>query len=160
MNNIPIILRLTLLVASVFLSACSPEPTDSVSPEPVSINSLATGTSNEVSSQPNILLIIGDDMGFSDVGAFGSEVATPNIDALAFEGLSFTNFHVGATCSPTRSLLLTGVDNHRSGLGAAGPPRSEEPLWDAGAEQWKILRLRLSEPIEATGVGRLSAKPV
>jgi arylsulfatase len=67
--------------------------------------------------RPNILLIIGDDMGFSDVGAFGSEVATPNIDALASEGLSFTNFHVGATCSPTRSLLLTGVDNHRSGLG-------------------------------------------
>ena len=66
---------------------------------------------------PNILLIIGDDMGFSDVGAFGSEVATPNIDALARDGLSFTNFHVGATCSPTRSLLLTGVDNHRSGLG-------------------------------------------
>ena len=68
-------------------------------------------------TRPNILLIIGDDMGFSDVGAFGSEVATPNIDALASEGLSFTNFHVGATCSPTRSLLLTGVDNHRSGLG-------------------------------------------
>ena len=68
-------------------------------------------------SRPNILLIIGDDMGFSDVGAFGSEVATPNIDALASDGLSFTNFHVGATCSPTRSLLLTGVDNHRSGLG-------------------------------------------
>ena len=68
-------------------------------------------------TRANILLIIGDDMGFSDVGAFGSEVATPNIDALASEGLSFTNFHVGATCSPTRSLLLTGVDNHRSGLG-------------------------------------------
>jgi len=68
-------------------------------------------------TRPNILLIIGDDMGFSDVGAFGSEVATPNIDALASDGLSFTNFHVGATCSPTRSLLLTGVDNHRSGLG-------------------------------------------
>jgi len=58
-----------------------------------------------------------DDMGFSDVGAYGSEVATPNLDALASEGLSFTNFHVGATCSPTRSLLLTGVDNRRSGLG-------------------------------------------
>ncbi len=68
-------------------------------------------------ARPNILLIIGDDMGFSDVGVYGSEVATSNIDALASEGLSFTNFHVGATCSPTRSLLLTGVDNHRNGLG-------------------------------------------
>ncbi len=68
-------------------------------------------------TRPNILLIIGDDMGFSDLGVYGSEVATPNIDALASDGLSFTNFHVGATCSPTRSLLLTGVDNHRNGLG-------------------------------------------
>ena len=67
--------------------------------------------------RPNVLLIIGDDMGFSDLGVYGSEVATPNIDALASDGLRFTNFHVGATCSPTRSLLLTGVDNHRSGLG-------------------------------------------
>ena len=67
--------------------------------------------------RPNILLIIGDDMGFSDLGVFGSEVATPNLDALANGGLRFTNFHVGATCSPTRSLLMTGVDNHRSGLG-------------------------------------------
>ena len=70
-----------------------------------------------VDDRPNILLIIGDDMGFSDLGVYGSEVSTPNIDALASEGLQFTNFHVGATCSPTRSLLLTGVDNHRNGLG-------------------------------------------
>jgi arylsulfatase A-like enzyme len=71
----------------------------------------------EKMERPNILLIIGDDMGFSDLGVYGSEVATPNIDAIAKDGLQFTNFHVGATCSPTRSLLLTGVDNHRSGLG-------------------------------------------
>jgi arylsulfatase len=67
--------------------------------------------------RPNILLIIGDDMGFSDLGAYGSEVATPNLDALAREGSRFTNFHVGATCSPTRSLLLSGVDNHLNGMG-------------------------------------------
>ena len=74
-------------------------------------------TNQTTTKRPNILLIIGDDMGFSDLGVYGSEVATPNLDALANEGLRFTNFHVGATCSPTRSLLLTGVDNHRSGLG-------------------------------------------
>ena len=67
--------------------------------------------------RPNILLIIGDDMGFSDLGVYGSEVATPNLDALAKGGLRFTNFHVGATCSPTRSLLLSGVDNHLNGMG-------------------------------------------
>ncbi len=68
-------------------------------------------------ARPNILLIIGDDMGFSDLGVYGSEVATPNLDALANQGLKFTNFHVGATCSPTRSLLLSGVDNHLNGMG-------------------------------------------
>ena len=73
-------------------------------------------------------------MGFSDVGAFGSEVATPNIDALASDGLRFTNFHVGATCSPTRSLLLTGVDNHRNGLGNMHEFLSEEQKGQPGYE--------------------------
>ncbi|MHC4227619.1 MAG: arylsulfatase [Planctomycetota bacterium] len=95
------------LLAMLFTGCVEEEPDTTVASAPAAIPD----------SRPNILLIIGDDMGFSDVGAFGSEVATPNVDALAREGLSFTNFHVGATCSPTRSLLLTGVDNHRSGLG-------------------------------------------
>lgn len=86
------------------------------------------------SSRPNVLLIIGDDMGFSDVGAFGSEVATPNIDSLALDGLSLTNFHVGATCSPTRSLLLTGVDNHRNGLGNMHEFLTEEQQGKPGYE--------------------------
>lgn len=80
----------------------------------------STGAPTPVSAQdkrPNILLILGDDMGFSDIGAFGSEVSTPHLDVLAKNGVMFTNFHVGATCSPTRSMLLTGVDNHRNGLG-------------------------------------------
>ena len=95
---------------------------------------LASTPAATTDSRPNILLIIGDDMGFSDVGAFGSEVSTPNIDALASEGLSFTNFHVGATCSPTRSLLMTGVDNHRSGLGNMHEFLSEEQKGQPGYE--------------------------
>ena len=67
--------------------------------------------------RPNILLIIADDMGFSDVGAFGGEMATPNIDALAAEGVMFTEFHVAPNCGPTRGSLLTGVDYHRAGMG-------------------------------------------
>lgn len=66
---------------------------------------------------PNIVILIADDMGYSDIGAFGSEIQTPNIDRLANEGMSFTNFHAGATCSPTRTMLISGVDNHRAGLG-------------------------------------------
>ncbi len=94
----------------------------------------APTSASTADTKPNILLIISDDMGFSDIGAFGSEVATPNIDALASEGLRFTNFHVGATCSPTRSLLLTGVDNHRSGLGNMHEFLTEEQIGQPGYE--------------------------
>jgi len=68
-------------------------------------------------SRPNILLIVADDIGYSDVGAFGSEIATPHIDALATEGLMLTQFHVSPNCGPTRGAMLTGVDPHRAGLG-------------------------------------------
>jgi hypothetical protein len=67
--------------------------------------------------RPNIVVILGDDLGYADIGAFGSEINTPNIDALARDGVRFTNFYTHASCSPTRSLLLSGVDTHRNGLG-------------------------------------------
>lgn len=67
--------------------------------------------------RPNIVVLVADDWGFSDLGAFGGEIATPNLDALAKRGMRFSNFHVAASCSPTRSMLLTGVDNHRNGVG-------------------------------------------
>ena len=66
---------------------------------------------------PNIVILLADDWGFSDVGSFGSEIATPNIDALAQAGMRFSNFHVAGSCSPTRAMLQTGVMNHRNGLG-------------------------------------------
>lgn len=69
-------------------------------------------------SRPNILMIVTDDMGFSDWGAFGGEIKTPHVDGLAAEGVRLTNFHVSPTCSPTRAMLLTGVDHHLVGLGA------------------------------------------
>jgi arylsulfatase len=67
--------------------------------------------------RPNIVIILGDDMGFADMGSFGGEIRTPNLDALAREGVRFTNFYTHASCSPTRSMLLSGVDTHRNGLG-------------------------------------------
>ena len=67
--------------------------------------------------RPNIVVILGDDMGFSDMGSFGSEIKTPNLDSLAREGVRFTNFYTHASCSPTRSMLLSGVDTHLNGLG-------------------------------------------
>ncbi len=68
--------------------------------------------------RPNFVVIVGDDLGFSDLGSFGGEIRTPNLDRLASEGLRVTNFYVAATCSPTRSMLMTGLDNHVVGLGA------------------------------------------
>ena len=56
-------------------------------------------------------------MGYADLGSFGGEIDTPNIDALAGEGVRFTNFYTHASCSPTRSMLLSGVDTHLNGLG-------------------------------------------
>jgi arylsulfatase A-like enzyme len=72
---------------------------------------------NQDGVSPNILLILADDLGFSDLGSYGGEIDTPNIDVLAKQGVRFSNFHVSATCSPTRSMLMTGVDNHLNGLG-------------------------------------------
>lgn len=68
-------------------------------------------------SRPNILLVVADDLGFADVGFMGSEIRTPNLDSLAEEGIIFTDFHTAFTCSPTRAMLLTGVDSHLAGLG-------------------------------------------
>lgn len=68
-------------------------------------------------TRPNFLVIVADDMGFSDLGAFGGEISTPNLDMLALSGLRLTNFHVAPTCSPTRAMLLTGRDQHTVGLG-------------------------------------------
>ena len=67
--------------------------------------------------RPNIVLIVADDLGFSDIGAFGGEIRTPNLDALAREGVQLTNFHAAPTCGPSRSMLLTGVDHHLAGAG-------------------------------------------
>jgi arylsulfatase len=67
--------------------------------------------------RPNIVLLVADDVGFSDIGAYGGEIRTPNIDRLADEGVLLTNFLVAPTCGPTRTMLLTGVDHHLVGAG-------------------------------------------
>ncbi|MCJ0903694.1 arylsulfatase [Rhodococcus sp. ARC_M6] len=66
---------------------------------------------------PNVVVVMCDDLGFSDVGCFGSEIDTPNIDLLAQEGLRYSNFHVTPMCSPTRAALLTGRNAHAAGVG-------------------------------------------
>lgn len=88
----------------------------------------ATATKDIPQRRPNIVVIVADDFGYTDIGAFGSEIRTPNIDALANEGTRFASFHVASECSPTRAMLLTGVNSHRTGVGAmheSVPPQLE-----------------------------------
>ena len=66
---------------------------------------------------PNVIVMLVDDLGYSDLGCFGSEIATPHLDALAQRGLRYTNFHVTPMCSPTRAALLTGLNSHLAGVG-------------------------------------------
>ena len=68
-------------------------------------------------AKPNIVLIIGDDVGYSDLSPFGSDIDTPNLAMLAKEGVAFTNYHTPPACSPTRAQLHNGVDHHLIGLG-------------------------------------------
>lgn len=82
--------------------------------------------------RPNIIVLVADDWGFTDVGAFGGEIATPNLDELARRGMRFTNFHVSASCSPTRAMLLTGVDNHLNGVGNMRESIPQQHLGQAG----------------------------
>ena len=85
-------------------------------------------------TQPNILLIVADDLGYSDIGAFGGEIETPNLDKLATKGVSFANFHVTPACATTRASLLTGVDHHLTGIGAfpywASPNQEGKPGYE------------------------------
>ncbi|HWI87329.1 MAG TPA: arylsulfatase [Sphingomonas sp.] len=78
----------------------------------------APAVETRTGARPNFLVIVADDLGWSDLGAFGGEINTPNLDALAFAGVRFTGFHTAPTCSPTRSMLMSGVDNHEAGLGS------------------------------------------
>ncbi len=81
------------------------------------IGSFSCMAAEDTPPRPNILLIVADDLGYSDLGCFGGEIKTPNLDALAARGVRATNFCVSPTCSPSRAMLLSGTDNHVAGLG-------------------------------------------
>ena len=94
-KRVPLLYSL-LVCVSVILAACSPGGQD---------------------NRPNIVLIVADDMGYTDLGRFGSEIPTPNLDMLANEGMVLTSFYASPTCSPTRSMLFSGTNSHLAGLG-------------------------------------------
>ena len=79
---------------------------------------LMLATSASAQSPKNIVVILADDMGYSDLGCYGSEIETPKLDALAVNGLRFTNFYNTSRCCPTRAASLTGLYSHQAGVGA------------------------------------------
>ena len=105
MKKLKLISALTLAAVSIALSGCN---NDNNSSQPTT----------SAQTQPNVLFIMADDLGYSDLGAFGSEISTPHLDALAAEGRILGDYHTAPTCSPTRAQLISGADHHLSGIGA------------------------------------------
>ncbi len=97
-------------------------------------HSPVTSGPTEGVTRPNILLIVADDMGYSDLGSFGGEIPTPNLDSLALAGVRFSNFLVNPACSPTRATLYTGVDPHLAGVGnmyeELSPNQKDQPGYE------------------------------
>jgi len=88
----------------------------------------------QTETRPNILLIVADDLGYSDIGAFGGEISTPNLDALAAGGLKMSNFYAAAACSPSRAMLLGGADSHVAGMGTMFNDQAANQLGQPGYE--------------------------
>lgn len=86
----------------------------------ISFSCVETESKNDVDRRPNIVLIVADDLGFGDIGCYGGDIETPNIDALASNGIRFSSFHTAPMCAPTRAMLLSGNDNHIAGMGGQG----------------------------------------
>lgn len=96
-------------------------------------DSLLVKSDEQMLKKPNIVLILADDLGFSDLKSYGSEINTPNLDELAQKGIRFSNYHTAASCAPTRAMLLSGVDSHRAGVAnieeALTPAQSHSPFY-------------------------------
>ncbi|GAB2513188.1 sulfatase-like hydrolase/transferase [Microbulbifer agarilyticus] len=90
-------------------------------------------TSTVAAKRPNLLVILADDLGYTDLGAYGSEIKTPNLDDLAQQGLRFSKYRTAPSCAPTRAMLMSGVDSHRAGVAniaeALTPAQSHSPFY-------------------------------
>ena len=100
----------------------------------------------QITKKPNFLLIVADDLGYSDLGSYGGEIKTPVLDQLAQKGTRYTNFYVSPTCSVTRSMLLTGTDNHIAGLGNMGELTAPNQVGKPGYEG--VLNKRVASVAE------------
>jgi arylsulfatase len=104
----------------------------------------AVGASGQEKPAPNVLLILADDLGYSDLSCYGGEIATPNLDRLASNGVRFTQFYTTARCCPSRASILTGQYSHRVGVGHMvqdlGQPGYRGRLSEEGATIAEVLK--------------------
>ena len=90
---------------------------------------ISTAPGLKAAARPNVIIILADDMGFSDLGCYGSEIHTPHIDAMAEQGVRFAQFYNMARCCPTRAALLTGLYPHQAGIGAMNQKLDHNPAY-------------------------------
>ncbi|MEM8982136.1 MAG: arylsulfatase [Pseudomonadota bacterium] len=111
-----------------------------------------TTTGSQPDNRPNIVLIVADDLGYSDLGAYGSEIDTPALDGLARTGVRYSQFYAHANCSPARAMLFSGMDSHVAGLGAmggyAGPNQIGEPGYEGHLNERTVS---VAELLQAAG---------
>ncbi|MFE8583746.1 arylsulfatase [Sphingomonas sp. NCPPB 2930] len=140
------------------LVAATPVPVAAQQTAPVAPAPQQPSQQQAAKDAPNFLVIVADDLGWSDLGAFGGEIATPNLDALALSGVRFTGFHTAPTCSPTRSMLMSGVDNHEAGLGTMAELLGPETRGRPGYEGYLNDRVAsIAELLHAGGYTTLMA---
>ena len=132
------------------------QPSSDAAQEASAQESPAQNASAQEQQRPNIVVILADDLGFSDLGSYGSEIPTPHLDRLARQGMRFSNFYVTPRCAPTRASLLTGLYNHRAGMGhmpggwelprrvqrTFGSPHYQKHLRDRAATLAEVLKER------------------
>lgn len=143
----------TLIAATAAWTALAATAPATMAPAPVQAEAAPAAA-----VRPNFLVIVADDLGWSDLGAFGGEIETPNLDALALSGVRFTGFHTAPTCSPTRSMLMSGVDNHEAGLGTMAELLSDATRGRPGYEGYLNDRVAsIAELLRAGGYATLMA---
>ena len=109
---------------------------------------------------PNVVLVVLDDVGFAQLGCYGSDIETPAIDGLADDGVRLTNFHTTALCSPTRACLLTGRNHHRSGMGRVADLATGFPgYWGAPEENGFISEILQANGYATYAVGKWHLSP-
>ena len=114
------------LTSALAVAGCNAQTVQTQAVAQVNPNSMQNTARN--AQKPNVLVILADDLGWSDIGVMGGEISTPNIDALAGSGLTFTDFYNTPRCSPTRASLLTGLYPHQAGVPGLGQPISKNAV--------------------------------